>query len=275
MVTAGNIDWNIKITARVAAIMDDVARFADDFEVEKGKVLHRQMRLTLERVQKWTPPYADRRGSNTLAARRTGEAAIQRDVSQRAYMSLAGLYRRMRFGEGKEQIADAIWKAAKEGDIAEVERLLRDSGSSLAGVRVTRWDGGAEHERVRSSRTGRVPPRKPQVVALDQRAMERHITEVQGGVGTTKDGWNPGIHASGGKRGAAWIARHGGRRGKFAKYGTEDLRLVATNFANGIGSLEGRIIADSLSAQQRAFRQEWAGALKNADRRSRLLKSIG
>lgn len=159
-----------------------------------------------------TPPS---QGKANLAAKKRGEAKIASDI-RKAYGTASDLWRLIHARAGRPA-ADNFWAYLKLGRWQQANEIaLRLTGHVL-----DVFDGGTEHHRRRSPRTGRViggaqPGNKRVFLSPTQdKVLAAYIKQQQGRVGLLASSLPAAANAKLGKISGvpAWIARHRGRLG--------------------------------------------------------------
>lgn len=215
---------------------DSLARYADLVGKDTGQVIREKGPALGRYLAEATFPIAGMETSNpdggSLAARNLGRDAVRRDIG-RVYASPAKAYGEMKQqvnANGQPALANAFWRALKKGDLAYAEQLLRTSGVRGAGLTLTKWDGGALHQRKRNSR-GRVGSGSKPVLVDDPKALKEYGKKIEKRVGFGKSAWiNAARQIKPGGRIAAWIAGQAGPgRGVDETRGTEYPKISMTN----------------------------------------------
>jgi hypothetical protein len=265
------IDTSIQVeAAHVARAID---RLSFNFGIPVDQAIEVQMGLILQRVQKWTPPHRGR-GGNTIADRQAGERAVSREI-QRLFLTPWEVFDIAR-REKSRAFARVLHRAIRERNVALVQELARQV-PSLSTITVALAPDEGLHRRSRNRR-GKVPKNeKPKQIVLTERQLKRYVGRVRKHVGKAKKGWSAGLDGSRARqKSPAWVKRVQGTRGRWKKPNVQrGVPAEAANDAPSIGSLERRLVRESMRAQARALTNQVQGALRHAARKEGLLKQYG
>lgn len=158
-----------------------------------------------------TPPFSA--GARGTAAKKRGEARIASDISK-IYLTPGRAFSILTRSNSK--MAAGFWRAVSLKRWTEAARLLRVSGTELAGMSLGSFDGGALHTALRSRANGRVSLRHARMVVVDEQSLVKYIRAKQAKVGTLASGMNRAATALGAKGVPSWVMRHGSRFSSFS-----------------------------------------------------------
>jgi len=201
---ASDVSFEVDLTDWDRTVRDIEAEH-DDFS---GKTFEKYARGLFRRVLGVIPP------SSAGAARR----GIRRDYAY-GYPRGARLNRYLR--EMKRPLRTAFWSAYFRGDIRAMREILKKGGSRLAGVTITPFDQGRAM-RGYKRHSWRPPP--PLRIVMNPEAVEAHVKELEGHVGKLKSALIPALKKLS-IAFAAYVAQHGGGRGRFAMDLRRDLKF--------------------------------------------------
>lgn len=157
-------------------------------------------------VLSMTPPNSsEHRGTK---AKKVGEAVVARDI-MRVYQSASGIYAVLQVLD--PNLANAFWKALKDGDEATALQIYR-SRISLKGQPTIGTFDKSLHKKWR--RKGRVIANYPKQIVTNPKALQKYIKERQGNVGILGSGMNKSAYHLRAQV-PAWIKRHQGKRSTF------------------------------------------------------------
>ena len=165
-----------------------------------------------------TPPFGGKSGkSKGNAAKKLGEAAVARDI-RRVYATPGRIFLELKKVEGGDYAAArAFYAAAKKKKWAEANAILSRFPSLPSFMRqgLQAFDDGAEHDKRRNPRTGRVGSKVPSMFIADPRWVTRYIKERQKRVGLLASSLPAAAGSRFGKISGvpSWVSRHQGRWG--------------------------------------------------------------
>lgn len=199
-----------------AVLSKEFNRFASSLQKMERMGLNSGGRLVWKYAARFAARlvFATQPFGNARRAKERGDGAVKRDI-RRSYVDVSGLYV---FAQRQSQdVADAIWKLWSDGQIQELEALLRSLGGKVGDFRVANFDSGRAHKSFRGPRGKVSRGARASLVVLrqDKNAIDEYIKQVQGRVGWSKSAWLSGFNPPGGLRGIPhWVKKQRGAPGK-------------------------------------------------------------
>lgn len=211
-----------------------------------GSIVLQNSRLIAWNLAHNSQPYG-----MTLAEKKTGEAAVARDIGN-VFKSAAAIFELLKAED--EKLAKSWYALVKQGGYGQAEKLLRekskitDRNAPIFAPLDPRF-----HDNARG-RGGRVNRHRAAQIVPDGKSIKSYIKEVQQRVGFGKAGWiTAGNQIGRVTRVPGWITRHGGRAPGSAIDNTKgiDPHVTLINGVSYIGSiLPPHEIASALNMQR-------------------------
>lgn len=243
---ASDVSFEVDLTDWDRTVRDIEAEH-DDFS---GKTFEKYARGLFRRVLAVIPP-------PTVGA---GKRSIRRDYAH-AYPRGARLNRYLR--ALKRPLRTAFWSAYFRGDMRAMREILKKGGSPLANVTISPFDlGRALRGHKRGRWTSRKPPPALRLV-MNPEAVEAHVKELEGHVGKLKSALIPALKKLS-IAFAAYVAQHGGGRGRFTMDLRRDLKFFdwvgkGSDYDPALIALLNRAIQGAARAHVEGMRKELAG----------------
>ena len=169
-------------------------------------------RTTTKELIKYTAPYDKADFTSWKAAKKIGESAVERDV-RKVYWKVSKILFLLK-EKGFYDEVGLIYRLIKRGELHDAMSVLEATGIRDRNTPIGYFDGGAEHRRSRSRRSGRVFRNRPAMIVIDSEKIEPYIQELQARVGFTRAGWITAALAGalgGMNKFPVWIKRWSGR----------------------------------------------------------------
>lgn len=210
-----------------------------------GAIVLQSARLIAWNLAHNTQPYG-----MTLAEKKTGEAAVARDIGN-VYKSAAAIFDLLKHED--EKLAKAWYKLVKDGGYGQAEKLLRTFNIRDRNAAIFAPLDPSFHDDSRNRR-GRVSRHRAAQIVPDAREIKNYIKQRQQMVGFGKAGWiTAGSQLGKVTRVPAWITRHVGKAPGSAHDNTKDIdpHAILQNNVPYISSICGSsAIVDALRLQE-------------------------
>jgi len=217
-------------TVNIERAVNKLRQLATELHRPLRDVLDSEARNVAIEFAKFTQPFG-----TGEAAKSAGEKAVVRDI-YKVYATPGKAWADI----NNNAAAGAFWRAFKQDNIDEAQRILNEFGNSLRGCLIEGFDGGAAHKAARNEKTGRVNQRRPSIVVREPKLLQRYVEEEIRHVGTAKGAWaDVARQISGSIRGlrsqsegditANWITRKGAGFGSVSRSGSDENPVITIN----------------------------------------------
>jgi len=188
-------------------LSDALQRLATETKRDLGDIVRQVTRLLAGNLMHAAQPYGA-----TLAARKTGEGAVMRDVGK-VFMGASAAYKEIQVADKK--LASAWYKAVKAGEFAKAEKMIEKSTLPFRNARLSKEVLKAVHKKYRGQ-DGTVNRQSPAMIISDPKALKEYAKKASQKVGFGKAGWITAASSIGGAsmgrlgKIPAWVTRHKG-----------------------------------------------------------------
>lgn len=255
----------LDVDIEIGALQRAMIRLAEVTGKKFAAVVLQNSRLIAWNLAHNSQPYG-----MTLAAKKTGEAAVLRDIG-RVFSSGAAIFKQLK--EQDEKLAKAFYKHLKGGGYGAAERLLRKQTSIQDRNAPIFAPLDPDLHQQSRNRRGRVNRHRAAQIVPDAKDIQRYAKSRALYVGFGKAGWiTAGSQLGKITRVPAWITRHRGRAPGSALNATHRLTDPYVTLINAVGYassiLPDHEVADALRIQREKMLAHIEHVLVNSARES-------